>query len=159
MTIVPFYTRFPDLAWQEMRSIDLISMPGLPAGQYGFLELYCEDPRCDCQRVIIQVVSPVKNSPIWATINYGWESLAYYEQWIGHGYAELAKEMEGARLDPINPQTKYADMLLELFKVQLSDTIYVERLKRHYTLFKASFPAPPKRPKMSSQKQKPKRRK
>ena len=41
-------------------------------------------------------------------------------------------------LDPLNPQTKYAPALLELFQVLLESPDYVERLKRHYRMFRDS---------------------
>jgi len=137
MPMVPFYTRFRDLAFKEMRSATVRQMPNIPDGEYGFLELYCDEPNCDCRRVVIDVVSPATGSKIWATINYGWESVEYYERWMGD--KETARECQGARLDPLNPQTKYSPALLQLFKLVLQDEAYVERLKRHYRLFKSDL--------------------
>lgn len=139
MAMVPFYTHFPDLARKEMRSVSVRDLPPLPTGEYGFLELYCDEHDCDCRRVIIQVLSSSTNSAIWATINYGWETLAFYEKWLGD--KQLAQQCHGPELDPLNPQTRYSAVLLELFKSVLQDTAYVERLKRHYAMFKASIPA------------------
>jgi hypothetical protein len=137
--MVPFYTRFRDLAFKEMRSATVRGMPGLPDGEYGFLELYCDEPGCDCRRVVIDVITPTTGPKIWATINYGWESLEFYEQWIRD--KETARECYGATLDPLNPQTEYSDALLQLFKHILQDEAYVERLKRHYQLFKSDLRA------------------
>ena len=137
MPMVPFYTRFRDLAFKEMRSATARQMPNIPDGEYGFLELYCDEPNCDCRRVVIDVVSPATGSKIWATINYGWESVEYYERWMGD--KETARKCQGARLDPLNPQTKYSPALLQLFKLVLQDEAYVERLKRHYRLFKSDL--------------------
>jgi hypothetical protein len=136
--MVPFYTRSRDLAFSEMRSATVRGMPDLPDGQYGFLELYCDDPECDCRRVIIDVVTPTAGPKIWATINYGWESLAFYARWTRD--LELARGCCGATLDMLNPQTEYSEALLRLFKQILQDKAYVERLKRHYQLFKADLP-------------------
>ncbi len=136
MSMVPFYTRFRDLAFKEMRSATVRGWPDLPDGEYGFLELYCDEPTCDCRRVIIDVITPA-SPKIWATINYGWESLEFYEQWIRD--KETARECYGAALDPLNPQTKYSDTLLRLFNQILQDEAYVERLKRHYQLFKSDL--------------------
>jgi len=30
-------------------------MPGIPDGEYGFVELYCDEPDCDCRRVVIDI--------------------------------------------------------------------------------------------------------
>ncbi len=113
-------------------------MPDLPDGEYGFLELYCDDPSCDCRRVIIDVVTPTTGMKIWATISYGRESLEYYEQWVGD--KETARECCGLSLDPINAQTEYSPALLRLVSQILEDEAYRERLKRHYQLFKSSLP-------------------
>lgn len=136
MAMVPFYTRFRDLAFKEMRSATVRGMPGLPDGEYGFLELYCDEPACDCRRVLIDVITPT-SSKIWATINYGWESLEFYEKWMRD--KDTARECYGATLDPLNPQTEYSDALLQLFNHVLQDKVYVERLKRHYQLFKSDL--------------------
>ena len=137
MPMVPFFTLFRDLAFKEMRSATVRQMPNIPDGEYGFLELYCDEPDCDCRRVVIEVVSPTTGPKIWATINYGWESVEFYEKRIGD--RETAREYQGAVLDPLNPQTKYSPALLHLFKLVLQDEAYVERLKRHYKLFKSDL--------------------
>ncbi|MBM3129701.1 MAG: hypothetical protein FJ009_13880 [Chloroflexi bacterium] len=137
--MVPFYTRFRELAFREMRSVTIRGERNLPDGEYGFLELYCDDPKCDCRRVLIDVVTPTTGSKIWATINYGWESLEFYEKWMGN--KESARESCGATLDMLNPQTEYSPVLLALFKWVLQDQAYVERLKRHYRLFKSDLRA------------------
>lgn len=48
----------------------------------------------------------------------------------------------GASLDPLNVQTPYSAALLGLFEELLADPAYVERLKRHYTMFKAAIVGP-----------------
>ena len=42
--MIPFYTRFRDVAFKEMRSATVRGMPGLADGEYGFLELSGEYP-------------------------------------------------------------------------------------------------------------------
>jgi len=59
MGMVPFYTRFRELAFQEMRNATIQGWEDLPDGEYGFLELYCNDDQCDCRRVLIQVIAKV----------------------------------------------------------------------------------------------------
>jgi hypothetical protein len=83
----------------------------LPDGEYGFLEFYCNEPGCDCRRVMIDVLRPETGwSKIWATISYGWESLDFYRKW--GGIASDPIETKGPYLDPLNPQTKYSPALL-----------------------------------------------
>jgi hypothetical protein len=68
---------------------------------------------------------------------YGWESLDFYRKW--GGVANDPMEMKGPYLDPLNPQTKYSSALLNLFRFLLQSPDYVERLKRHYQMFRESI--------------------
>ena len=138
MELVPFYRRFPDLAAQETRSIFIVKSGDLPPGQYGFLELFCDDPQCDCRRVVISVISPQMGTAPLATINYGWERVEFYARWLGTW--KDAAACKGPSLDPLNPQTAYAEALLALFASALKDEQYRERLERHYALFKSTLP-------------------
>lgn len=136
MPMAPFISMFPDLGIAEMRSATVPGDDELPAGQYGFMELYCDDPKCDCRRVVIQVITPQTGSKIWATINYGWESVDFYVKWMGT--RDFAEECQGPVLDPLHRQSRHAPALLDLFKVVISDPRYVDRLKRHYEMFRAA---------------------
>ena len=135
--MVPFYTRFRDLALRETRSATVRGDPGIPDGEYGFIELYCDEVNCDCRRVILNVISATAGNKVWATINYGWEDVAYYEKWTRN--KELAQDMVGAALDPLNIQTRHAPALLKLFEYIIEDQSYVKRLQRHYEMFKADI--------------------
>ena len=137
MAMAPFYELFRDLAFKEMRSATVNGWKDLPDGEYGFLELYCDEVDCDCRRVLLNVVSPTAGDKVLATINYGWESLEFYKQW-SRG-AQDAAEMKDATLDPLNPQSQYSPALLRLFEFILTDEAYVERLKSHYALFKGAI--------------------
>lgn len=137
MPMAAFYHYFPELAVKETRTVTVWGNPELPDGRYEFIELYCDEVGCDCRRVLIMVVSP-STGKVLATINYGWETQRYYEQWMGD--KELAAYCVGATLDPLGLQSEYAVVLLKLFeRVLLPDEAYVARLKRHYALFKAAL--------------------
>ena len=113
MPMTPLYTRFPELAAHETRSVHILQAGGgLPAGEYGFVEFYCDEDDCDCRRVLLQVVSPSNQHRVLATINYGWESQEFYTRWM-HGDAEAGREIIEAGLDPLNPQSEHAVALLE----------------------------------------------
>lgn len=131
----PFYNRFPDVAERETRCLIVLDEKnGLPAGEYFLLESYCNDPECDCRRVFINVAHKDK---IWATIGYGWEKLDFYEQWMGE--KDLAKYAKGPVLELTAKYTEYSEAILELFKkVAVVDASFMERLKRHYKMFKNS---------------------
>lgn len=136
MYMIPFHTRFPDLAITEMRTATVRGDPGLPDGEYGFFEHYCSKSSCDCRRVIITVVRPTTGPTAWATITYGWESSEFYARWLKED--AMAGELAGASLEILGKQTSYSESLLELFELVVRDPAYVERLKRHYAMFKAA---------------------
>ena len=134
--MVPFYTRFPDLALKEIRTATIRGYKGLPNGAYAFVEYYCDETNCDCRRVFINVISQDTGDETLATINYGWESAEFYIEWMGDD--EDIDELKGPALAPWPAlQTKLAPYLLELFKeAALEDEEYIKRLRRHYRMFK-----------------------
>ena len=86
MPMTPFMERFPEVGARETRSVTVTQRQDLPDGEYGFLELYCDEPGCDCRRVIISVLKPETGwSKSWATIGYGWESLDFYRKLSRNG--------------------------------------------------------------------------
>jgi hypothetical protein len=61
---------------------------------------------------------------------------------ISYGF-DRNEEMAGPFLDPMNPQSEYAEPLLELVeRTVLSDPRYVARLERHYALVKRAASDP-----------------
>ncbi len=140
MPMVSFHSKFRDVAFRETRTVTTFEeRNGLPAGSYGFMESYCDEPGCDCRCVFLNVVTPgmkAKDDPL-ATINFGWEDLAYYVKWQ-HGDKQFAREMKGPSLSAaMVSQSRLAPALLDLFKkVLLPDEAYVDRLKRHYRMFR-----------------------
>lgn len=133
--MIPFYTHFRDLAARETRTITLRGRTDIPDGEYALVEFYCDEPDCDCRRVILRVVSAPPDLHTYATINYGWESPEFYTAWM-HGDAKAAAMMQGASLEPFGPQSQHSAAFLELVKMALQDEAYVERLQEHYRLFK-----------------------
>jgi hypothetical protein len=138
MPMTPFFQRFPELGARETRSVTVNGRNDLPDGDYGFIELYCNELHCDCRRVMVVVLRPDTGwNQFWATINYGWESLEFYRKWAGAPGWDRGS-WQGPFLDPLATQTRYASALLDLFKFLLQSPDYVERLKNHYQLFRAS---------------------
>lgn len=142
-----FWLRFPEVAARETRVIILLHpQGGLPPDRYGFLELYCDDPACDCRRVVLQVRAEDEPDNVLATINYGWERADFYAKRLGVD-RELAREITEASLDPLNEQTELSGPLLGIFRtVVLRDTAYVQRLGRHYQMFKQQLTHPAGKP-------------
>ncbi len=135
--MIAFHSRFPELAARETRCLHVLTPDGsLPPGEYGYLEHYCEQPDCDCRRVLLRVTSAHSPHTVLATINYGWECAEFYTRWM-HGDAQAGRKITAASLDPLHPQSKYADYLLNFFqKEMITDPDYVARLARHYQIFK-----------------------
>ena len=129
----PFHERFLETAEKETRCMIIPSGKKLPEGEYFLTESYCNDSSCDCRRVFINIIH---NQEIVATIGYGWEDLPFYERWLAD--KELPVEMKGPILELGGQQSEQSSELLKLFKeVILRDIEYIERLKRHYDMFKS----------------------
>jgi len=142
--MLPFVNLFPELGVRETRTAHLFDEDAsLPAGEYAFFELYCEEVDCDCRRVLIQV-RPGKNSDlVMANIAFGWESAQFYTAKLG-GNAKEGRAAAGASLDPMLEQSQHADWFLQLFRAQfLTDLNYVDRLLRHYRMFKEAVKKSP----------------
>lgn len=118
----PFVDFHPELAKAETRTIHLPDGGDeLPPGGYGFIELYCVDRDCDCQRVLYYVVHE-HSEKLMAVISVGFDRSDF-----------LSKPM----LDPLHQQSEYADEILELANDMLfSDPIYMARCRRHYDMVK-----------------------
>ena len=150
MPMSPFVSRFPELGADETTGLDRRQHEGIPPGEYAFLERYCDEKGCDCRRVLIQVLEKDSGPKVWASINFGWESTEFYQKWMRS--RALAEEASGSCLDPILPQTRYANALLDYFNEFVEDPVYLNRLKHHYSMFKARRERPrsssPNRPRL-----------
>ena len=131
-----FISRFAELGRKETRSATVFANNsyGLPADEYGLLEMYCNDENCDCRRVFFNIASR-KREEIIAVVTYGWESESFYRKWFGSDdteYSRMAvKEMTGLGLNSASQQSKYAPAALELVRDILKDENYMARIKRH----------------------------
>lgn len=135
---IPFVVYCGDLAQTETKEF-IVSAPlwegGLPTGRYTLLESYCADKRCDCRKVMVNILSK-ENNTILATIGYGWENEQFYIEWM-HGDEEIGKGLAGAYLEPGGLQSAYSQACLQLFKeIIATEPSYVDLLKRHAKIFK-----------------------
>lgn len=137
MAMIPLHTLLPDVAKRETREASLEGNVEIPDGDYGFVELYCDDVTCDCRRVLIMVFRGTSGAKPLVVINYGWESPAFHKSWMR--IKDSGTNHAGAKLDPLNPQSQYAPYLLSLLFFLLEDPVYADRLKRHYESFKRSL--------------------
>lgn len=136
MPFVMFHSYFPELAERETRSFTVFDDSKLPAGSYGLIESYCDEPGCDCRRVILSVLSS-RSKQFEAVIGYGWESEEFYAQWLTHPHPNMIREMQGPGLNALSHQSRHAPAILEMVRdVVLQDAAYVERLKAHYWMLR-----------------------
>jgi hypothetical protein len=133
-----FHNLFPEKAERETRSIIVLenSDSGLPPGEYGFLEMFCNEVDCDCRRAFFYVVSSLRED-VEAVIAWGWETADFYAQWMGDDDPLFIAEMQGPTLNLTSPRTDLAPAILDLFRdVLLRDEAYLARVKRHYKMFR-----------------------
>jgi hypothetical protein len=140
-----------DVAEAETRSIWCARSNhyNLPEGWYSFIEMFCNDQGCDCRRCFFMVTADWTSEPL-AYIGYGWESLDFYTQWMGDD--EISDQLAGIGLEPMQPQSKYAPVLLQAFNDILStDQDFLQRVQRHYAMMRAVVDG--KSPQKSTRKQ------
>lgn len=137
MPYVSFHHYFPEIAEKETRTMTTIKRDGdVPKGSYGLLEMYCNDPGCDCRRVFLEVYDWERGQSM-AYIAYGWGSTDFYRKWLGQNDLVTIQELQGPILNLASPQTRFAPAFLELVRdIILRDPDYIDRIKRHYQMFK-----------------------
>lgn len=138
MPFAPFHELFPEVARRETRVLTVL--PGadapLPPAQYSFIEMFCNETHCDCRRVFFTVFSS-DGPKTEAVISWGWESTAFYKRWLGFGDSKMIESMQGPILDLCSPISMNAQHLLQFVThVLLADPLYVERVKKHYAMFR-----------------------
>jgi hypothetical protein len=136
MPMTPFFSKFPEIAALETRSVIIYNNKKIPDGIYGLYESFCDEDDCDCRRVFINVISKDSMNEILATITYGWDTPEFYRKWMKYFDNELIEMMTHPHLEIRQKQSKYANDFLDIFLNVIKDKEYVERIIRHYFLFK-----------------------
>jgi hypothetical protein len=103
----------PDLAERETRTVTTLDSARLPGGSYTLIEMYCDEPDCDCRRVFFSVAS-ANTSRIETVIAYGWESPEFYARWMGDDDPKTIRGLQGPILNPGSPHSALAPALLDL---------------------------------------------
>jgi Plasmid pRiA4b ORF-3-like protein len=135
----PYFTLFPPGEPVETRSVIARGAKGLPDGTYRFVEFYCDEPDCDCRRVVIQVWN--KSDTPLATFNYGWESPEFYTKWSKSGDPAVGTEMASLTPELFGPQSPYTRAFLAELEEAIGQPGYVEKLRRHYAEFRTAVEA------------------
>lgn len=141
MPYVAFHELCPELAKRETRVATIVKDPkgNLPAGEYAFLEMFCDEPGCDCRRVFFYVMSSPRKK-VEAVVCYGWESPDFYRKWLQDDDPHFVGELMGPSLNLASPQSSLAPAILELVRnILLQDHAYIERIKQHYRLFRKNI--------------------
>lgn len=131
MRLIAFIDVAGQRAFEELQTVFVPSGGAVPSGPYAFLEHYCVDAECDCQRAILSVVRHDAPGLVLATLGFEWER-------TGSGRVEPERatrdhEFAILTLEPSAPQSTHAPALLELFRQLVrSEPAFVERLRRHY---------------------------
>ena len=134
MPFIPFHqlARKIDVNYRSLTITDDTNI--LPKGEYGFVQTYCDDIKCDCRRAIILVFN---NEKVLARIGYGWESFDFYKKWF-RGSATRSEIMKyiGPCLHDDVVDTQYSHILLGEFSNCILDDGYRKRIKNNYRLFR-----------------------
>jgi hypothetical protein len=123
--MMPFDTVFPAIAENEVRVFHVHDHGELPRGAYLLREFYCNEPACDCRRVLLQVYW-AEGKRVAATINYAFEP----------SKPPFDDEPQ-ISLDLLNPQSDVSEVLFDMFEEMITtDRAYHDRLVRHYEMWK-----------------------
>ena len=150
MSYVPMHELFPEIAMEETRTITVLPNNefGVLPGEYGLVEMYCDDEDCDCRRVFITVMSSVVKDSV-AVVTFGWKNIDFYAKWFSSGMVlkysdmdalsqKIVRDMHGIHLNEFSEQSKIAPAVMRMVtECALRDKTYVDRLKRHYKMFRA----------------------
>ena len=139
MAMRAFFQQCPETAQTETIVLRFSDNEHVPDGDYDFVEFYCDDLDCNCQRVVILVIpSDLSQEPL-AAINYGWESKEFYREWSHDDDPDILEYHSGAHLDPLHSQSEYAEYLLSLFQEKIdNDPAFVSVLRSHYAQFRST---------------------
>jgi hypothetical protein len=137
MSFSLFHDFFPELAEKETRSVSILGEAAwdLPPGNYALLEMFCDEVSCDCRRVMFYVISD-RYQNMETVVSYGWESYDFYAKWLNEDNPEIVQCLIGPCLNVGSPQSQLSPRILEMVRFVLEDGAFVDRVKRHYQMFR-----------------------
>jgi len=135
MPFAQLYSLLPEVAKRETRGIYSPRPDGTPGDGFAFVEMFCNEPDCDCRRVVFEVFQTGNTTVPVATLTYGWEPESFYREWAGFPMEPGdIEELKGPALMRLAPQSVLADRTLDLLRELLADEGYVGRIVEHYRL-------------------------
>lgn len=135
MFFANFRDHHQDIADKETKSFEVLEHHAIPNGKYALLEAFCNKKGCDCRRVYLSVLS-LETGSTEAVINFGWEQERFYARWLDTKNKNTIKLMKGPSLNPGSPTTNISHDLLEVVSEILQDKGYVQRIIKHYSIFR-----------------------
>jgi hypothetical protein len=136
----PYFILFPPRSPVETRLLFARrSADGIPDGDYRFVEFYCDEPGCDCRRVVVQVWD--QENRTLAAFSFGWESPEYYARWLKSDDVQMAREMASVTRGFTGPRSRSEDAFFAEFKKAVGEPSYVAKLRKHYEQFRAAVAA------------------
>lgn len=118
----------------QVRTVAIALNPHIFGGEYRFIDTYCSESGCDCRKSMIQVLH---NDKLVSIINYGWESAAFYKNWMKSDENDATMpSMTGASVDISSPNLVDPAGVLSLFNALLDDN-WAAKFKLHYKKFKS----------------------
>jgi hypothetical protein len=100
----------------------------LPEGLYAFLELYCGNPKCDCNAGTFDMVEIDSNGKI-----LGERISSIYYEWNN------PESDENPNVVGIKTHSKLTKAALEIFKNSMREYNYRNNIKEHYQMVKDYF--------------------
>ena len=134
MTYAPFHevvthsdVNYISITFTEKSSI-------IPLGQYGFVQMYCDDIKCDCRRVVFNIMKDsVRHALVW----YGWEKIEFYRKWFRADVTKLELEMfMGPALHDGIHDFSHSALFVNIVTEMLKDNNYKNRIIQNYKLFR-----------------------
>ncbi|MFZ4547061.1 MAG: hypothetical protein ACOYN4_06490 [Bacteroidales bacterium] len=136
MPYTAFETYFPEIAEKETRVIQFFEGTELAGDTLILIEMFCDEPKCDCRRVMLNVFSE-KRKEFVAAIAFGWENERFYKKWYPYGNENDIKELKGPALNAMSRTTDISEIVLKsVTELVLSQQNYIDRVKEHYYIFR-----------------------
>ena len=135
MPYTAFQTYFPEIAEKETRCLQIFNDPALAGDNFILLELFCDEPQCDCRRVMLNILSERRKASV-GVINFGWESEKFYENWFGSYDKDIIYDLKGPSINIFSTTTEITDKIFKHVKNALQDKFFVNRIIQHYVIFR-----------------------
>jgi hypothetical protein len=131
MPVIHFDLVCPDIASKGTKAIRVLNDRELPDGDYYFMEMFCDNSKCDCKEAIIEVYEKNIGMPL-ATILYRWGETVDEKSHSGL----CATCRSGVVLVSDGNQSAIAEPLRDLFAECIEERGFDTAILQHYKMFK-----------------------